>query len=103
MKSKSKNDVIECKKQCNKVVKLNKRCKQEFFDKLGIKNKSKSFWSICIPYKHAKVDADILLIENNTILLNNRKVVSVFNNYFKSITKNLDLFEWLDELKLKIF
>ena len=37
MKSKAKNDVIECKKQRNKVVKPNKRCKQEFFDKLGIK------------------------------------------------------------------
>ena len=37
MKSKAKNDVIECKKQRNKVVKPNKCCKQEFFDKLGIK------------------------------------------------------------------
>ena len=27
------------------------------------------------------------------------KVANVFNNYFQSITKNLDLFEWPDEPK----
>ena len=27
----------------------------------------------------------------------------LFNNYFQSITKNLDLFEWPDESKLNIF
>ena len=31
------------------------------------------------------------------------KVANVFNNYFQSITKNLDLFEWLDEPKFNIF
>ena len=40
MKSKSKNDVIEQKKQRNKVVKLNQRFKKEFFDNLEIKNYS---------------------------------------------------------------
>ena len=34
MKSKSKNDVIEDKKQRNKVVRLKKHCKKEFFDNL---------------------------------------------------------------------
>ena len=28
---------------------------------------------------------------------------SLFNNYFQSITKNLDLFEWPDEPKFNIF
>ena len=27
----------------------------------------------------------------------------LFNNYFQSITKNLDLFEWPDEPKFNIF
>ena len=27
----------------------------------------------------------------------------LFNNYFQSITKNLDLFKWPDELKFNIF
>ena len=34
MKSKSKNDVIEDKKQRNKVVRLKKHCKKEFSDNL---------------------------------------------------------------------
>ena len=37
MKSKSKNDVIEYKKQHNLVMKLRKRCKTGFFDKLETK------------------------------------------------------------------
>ena len=40
MKSKSKNDVIEYKKQHNLVLKLKKRCKKGFFDKLETKNNS---------------------------------------------------------------
>ena len=37
MKSKSKNDVIEYKKQHNLVLKLKKRCKKGFFDNLETK------------------------------------------------------------------
>ena len=49
MKSKSKNDVIEYKKQHNLVLKLKKRCKKGFFDKLETKNNSKQFWSTFNP------------------------------------------------------
>lgn len=59
MKSKSKNDVIEYKAQRNIVVKLNKRCKKDFFDNLQ-KNISKPFWSH-FTNKHAKDDVDIHL------------------------------------------
>ena len=82
MKFKSKNDVIEYKKQHNLVLKLKKRCKKGFFDKLETKNNSKPFWSTCKPSfsnKHAKDDADILLIENNKILLDNCKIANVLN------------------------
>ena len=37
MKPKSKNDVIEYKKQHSLVLKLKKRCKKGFFDKLETK------------------------------------------------------------------
>ena len=37
MKSKSKNDVIEYKKQHNVVLKLKNRCKKESFDNLETK------------------------------------------------------------------
>ena len=36
--------------------------------------------------KHANRDADILLIENNKILFDNREAANVFNNHFQSIT-----------------
>ena len=43
MKSKSKNDVIEDKKQRNKVVRLKKHCKKGFSDNLEKKNNSELF------------------------------------------------------------
>ena len=76
LKSKSKNYVIEYKKQHNLVVKLKKRCKKEFFDNLETKNNSKRFWSTAKPHfsnKHGKGEADILFIENNEILLDNNE------------------------------
>ena len=82
MKPKSKNDVIEYKKQHNLVLKLKKRCKKGFFDKLETKNNSKPFWSTSKPNfsnKHAKRDVDILLIENDKILLDNCKIANIFN------------------------
>ena len=72
MKSNSKNDVIKYKKQHNLVLKLKKRSKKGVFDKLETKNNSKPFWSTSKPNfsnKHAKGDADILLIENDKILM----------------------------------
>ena len=49
------------------------------------KNNSKPFWSTCKLYlsnKNKKGYADILHIENNQILLDNHKVVIVFNKIF---------------------
>ena len=64
--------MIEYKKQHNKFVKLNKRCKKNFFENIELKNNSKPFWSTCKTHffnKHVKSDTDILFIENNKILL----------------------------------
>ena len=96
-KTKSADDLIKYKKQRNLVVKLNKNCKEEFFDNLEIKNKTKSFWDKCKPCfsnKHSKGDSDILLVEKDELLLKNKKVADVFNTYFQSITDSLDSFEW---------
>ena len=76
-------------------------------DNLETKDNYMLFCSTCKPYfsnKHAKGDAVILLIENKKNLLDYRKVVNVFNNYFQSITKNRKtLFEWPVEPKFHIF
>ena len=82
MKSKSKNDVIEYKKQHNLVLKLKKRCKKGSYKNVETKNNSKPFWSTSKPYfsnNHANGDAYILLIENNKMLFDNCKIASVFN------------------------
>ena len=97
IKSKSKNVVIEYKKQRNKVIKLNN---------LETKKNSKPFWSTCKSYFSNKYICKgwcRYSLENNKILLDNRKVAIVFKNYFQSITKNLNLFEWPDEPKFNIF
>ena len=89
MKPKSKNDVIEYKKQRNLVVKLKKRCKKGFSDNLETKNKSKPFWSTTkssFSNEHTKGDAGILLTENNKILLDNHKVANVFHQSLKTLT-----------------
>ena len=80
--------------------------KKNFFWESWNKNNSKLFWSSCTSYlsnEHVKGDADIVLVGNNKILPDNRKVTNVFNNYFQSITKNLDLFERLDEPNFSTF
>ena len=82
MKTKSKIDVIEYKKQCDLVVKLKKGCKKGIFDNLEIKSNSKPLGLIFKSYlskKYAKSDADIILIEHNQTLLDNSKVTNVFN------------------------
>ena len=88
------------------VVKLNKNCRKEFFDNLDTKNNSKSFWDKCKPYfsnKHSKGDSDILLIEKDELLLNNKKVADVFNSYCQSIFDSFDLFKWLLGLTDQIY
>ena len=82
MKSKAKEDVIKYKKQHNLVVKLKKRSKKGFFDNLGTKitlNRFGQLLSHISPINMQKGDADILLIENNKILLDNCKISNVFN------------------------
>ena len=96
-KTKSVDNLIQCKKQRNLVVKINQNCQKEFFDNLEIKNNSKSFSDKYKPYfsnKHSKGDSDILLIEKDELLLKNKKVADVFNSYFLSVADPLDLFEW---------
>ena len=59
-----------------------------------------------MPYfsnKHAKNEADILLIENKKTLLDNPQVANALKIIFIRTTKNLDLLEQPDELKFENF
>ena len=83
------------KKQCNLVVKLNKKHKKEYFENLNVAANSKPFWDKCKPYfsnKHTKGDSNIMLIEKVEILLKNRKIADVLNSYFDSVTDSLVYF-----------
>ena len=57
-KSQLPGDLSKYKKQCNLVVKLNKKHRKEYFENVNVATNSKPFWDKCKPYlskKHAKV------------------------------------------------
>ena len=65
-KSQLSADLSKYKKQRNLVVKLNKKCKKEYFENLNVATNSRPFCDKCKPYfanKHAKGDWNIMLIE----------------------------------------
>ena len=79
------------------VVKLNEKHKKEYFENLNVATNSKPFCDKCKPYfsnKYTKGDFNIMLIENDEILLKNKKIADVLNSYFDSVTDSLDLFSW---------
>ena len=99
-KSQLPADLSKYKKQCNLVVKLNKKLKKEHFENLNVATNSKPFRVKCKPCfsnKHAKSDSDIMLIEKDETLLKNKKIADVLNSYFNSVTDPLDLCSWSTE------
>ena len=96
-KSQNPIDKSNYKKQRNLVVRLNRRCKAEYFNEVMNTSKdTRPFWTACKPYfsnKHSKGDSKIILIENNEIIQDNEKVANIFNSYFESITDSLELFK----------
>ena len=82
------------------MVKINNKCKREYFDKLNVKTTTKPFWKTCKPYfsnKHSHGGSKITLIENDRIISENNKIAKTFNTYFESVTDPLNLFEWIGE------
>ena len=60
-------DIMDYKKQCNYVTKLNKTEKLEYLNNLKIGRDSKPFWEKYKPYftnRDSKADTDIMLNEN---------------------------------------
>ena len=48
----------------------------------------------CFSNKHSRGDSDILLIEKDALLLQNKTFADIFNSYFQSIIDSLDSFKW---------
>ena len=81
-KTRKSVDIFNYIKQRNLVVKINHKCKREYFDKLNVKTTTKPFWKTCKPYfsnKHSHGGSKITLIENDRIISENNKIAKTFN------------------------
>ena len=95
-KTKSRDDIINYKKQRNEVVKLNKKLKFEYF---GVNCK------LYFSNKNSKADINIRLSENSELIMKNQDIANTFKDYFESFVENLNLFQWNEhsgEIHLKI-
>ena len=80
------------RKQLNYVTKLNKIAKLEQFNSLKLSKDNRPFWEKCKPYftdKHSKADTDITLNENKELLLKDKDIADIFNEYFGSLDESL--------------
>ena len=95
-KTKLLTDIRNYKKQRNYVVNLNKNAKVEYFNRNDCKD-GKPFWVNCKPYfsnKHSKADNDIVLNKDGVLILKNKEIANIFNDYFGFIVENLNLEHW---------
>ena len=80
------------RKQLNYVTKLNKTVKLGQFNSLKLGKDDKPFWEKCKPHftdKHSKADTDITLNENKELLLKDKDIADIFNEYFGSLDESL--------------
>ena len=89
----------------NECVKLTKKVKREYFENLDIKkvNDNKKFWKVVKPLftNSNKTNMKITLVENDQIILDDKKTVEIFNDYFVNITKGLDI--GLNDLEVDLY
>ena len=97
-KTKDPTDIKNYKRQQSYIANLNKEAKLEYFSNFE-SNGNKPFWLNCKFYftnKHSKPDNDIMLSENGEIILKNKEIANIFNDYFESIVKHLGVNHWDD-------
>ena len=96
-KTKNHLDIMNYKKQRNYVTRLNKTARLECLNNLKLGKDNKPFCEKCKPYftnKHRKADTDIMLNEKGELLLKDKDIADLFNEYFGSIVESLDLYKW---------
>ena len=94
--TKDQNDLDRYKKQRNRVVQINKRAKRDFFRELDPTKvgNDKVFWTTFKPLLSSngtKNVSKITLVENGTVLTNDKDISECFNDYFVNITDTLDI------------
>ena len=101
-----KNKTVEnwekYRKLRNECVKLTKKVKRDYFQKLDIKqiNDNKRFWKTVKPFLSGKGNIEhkkIILVENDEIIRDEKKNADIMNNYFVNVTKILDVPEIMTE------
>ena len=97
IKTNKQLDWARYKTQRNLVVKLNKSAKKSLFGSINIKKSQKSFWKTFKPLFSNKVNASeerIILVEDNKIVSDDKELATIFNHYYNTITKDLDVPQW---------
>ena len=83
------------KKQRNCCLTLLRKTNKAYFEKLNIKEigGNKTFWKIVRPYFSDKDNksSKLTLVENNTVIGDEKRVAELINKYFINIIKNLHL------------
>ena len=95
LKSRSNRDRKADKKQRNLCVSLLRQNKKDYFETLDIKSvtDNKMFLKSVAPLfsNKYKKSNKITLSENENLIINNQRCTEVFNNYFNSIVKELNI------------
>ena len=83
------------KKQRNFCVSLLRKTKRNYFKNVKIQDitDNKKFWKTIRSYFSDKGynQTKITIIKKDSIITDEKKIATLINNYFKNITKNLDL------------
>ena len=91
-------DTLLYKKQRNFVVKLNKETKRDYYKNLDPKklNMNKQFWKTFSPFFSSKLSLSekMILIENDTIITDEKSQCEIMNNHFSNLAKSLDIINW---------
>ena len=83
------------KKQRNFSLKLLRQIKKKYFNNINVKKvyDNKTFWKSVKPFFSNKGlnGNNILLVEGNEIVNDDRKIATIINRYFMNITKHMNL------------
>ena len=95
-KTKHPKDIAEYKKQRNIVVRLNKEAKRTYYENLDPNEvgKNKVFWKTFKPLLSNNChngSNKITLIEDGSLLTDDKDISECFNTYFTNITDTLDI------------
>ena len=95
LKSRSNKNREAYKKQRDLCVSLLRQNKKDYYENLDIKSvtDNKMSWKTVVPLfsNKSKRSNKITLSENEKLIINDQKCAEVFNNYFNSIVKELNI------------